>query len=97
VNAAQHIASMVGTCWFDSGNSRFADYSYAPELSSSERPRVLLVNKSDPSGLPQLVIEVARAKRGSDIKLFGPLMDDGQTERIRGDVAFWAGGGRTCR
>jgi hypothetical protein len=97
VNAAKHIAQKVGDCWFDSGNSRFADYSYAPELSSSERPRVLVVNESDPAGLPQLVIEVVREKRGSDIRLFGPLMDGGEAERIRDDVAFWAGGGRTCR
>ena len=97
LDTAHHIATKVGECWFDSGNKRFADYSYAPELSSSERPRVLIVNKADPSGLPQLVIEVARAKRGSDIKLFGPLMDSGQADRIRADVAFWAGGGHTCR
>jgi hypothetical protein len=97
VDAASHIADMVGKCWFDSGNSRFADYSYAPELSSSARPRVLVVDKADPGGLPKLVIEVVREKRGSDIRLFGPLMDSGQADRIRGDVAFWAGGGRTCR
>jgi hypothetical protein len=58
---------------------------------------VLLVDKSDPAGLPKLVIEAARAKRGADIKLFGPLMDTAQAERIRADVSFWAGGGRTCR
>lgn len=97
LNAAQHIASMVGTCWFNDGNSRFAEFSYAPELSSSERPRVLVVDKADPSGLPKLVIEVRRAKRGSDVRLFGPLMDADQSERIRSEVAFWAGGGRSCR
>jgi len=97
VNAAKHIADMVGDCWFGDGNSYFADYSYAPELSSSERPRVLIVEKSDPAGLPKLVIEVVREKRGSDIRLFGPLMENDQAERIRDDVAFWAGGGRICR
>jgi hypothetical protein len=96
VDAAGHIAQQVGSCWFADGDSRFADYSYAPELSSSERPRVLVVDKSDPGGLPRLVIEVVRAKRGSDIRLFGPLMADGRAEEIRSDVAFWAGGGRTC-
>ncbi len=96
-DVASHIANKVGDCWFDSGNKRFADYSYAPELSSSERPRVLIVDKADPGGLPKLVIEVARAKHGSDIKLFGPLMDGSEADRIRSEVAFWAGGGRTCR
>jgi hypothetical protein len=97
VNAAKHIAQKVGECWFDEGNTRFSDLSYVPELSSSERPRVLIVAESDPAGLPQLVIEVVREKRGSDIRLFGPLMDTDDAQRIRDDVAFWAGGGRTCR
>jgi hypothetical protein len=97
VDAAKHIAQKVGECWFAEGSSRFPDSSYAPELSSSERPRVLVVDESDPAGLPQLVIEVMRAKRGSDIRLFGPLMDTDDAQRIRDEVAFWAGGGRTCR
>ncbi|MGH6922625.1 MAG: hypothetical protein ACRED5_02545 [Propylenella sp.] len=97
VSAARQISDKVGECWFGEGNSRFADYVYAPELSSSERPRVLIVSKSDPTGLPQLVIEIVRAKRGSDVRLFGPVMEGSEAERIRGEVAFWAGGGRTCR
>ena len=58
---------------------------------------MLIVDKADPTGLPQLVIEVVSAKRGSDVRLFGPLMDTGEADRIRRDVGFWAGGGRTCR
>jgi hypothetical protein len=96
LDAAERIANNVGTCWFGEGNEVFADYSFAPELSSTERPRVLIVQKADPTGLPQLVIEVAQADRGSDIKLFGPLMATDQASEIRSDVAFWAGGGRTC-
>jgi hypothetical protein len=97
IEIAGHIADQVGACWFKQSKA-FADYSYAPELSSTERPRVLLVNKESPDGLPQLVVEVVRAKRGSDIKLFGPLMDDSSLgSRIRRDIGFWAGGGRTCR
>ena len=96
LDVASNIADRVGACWFDR-SSAFADYSYAPELSSRNRPRVLIVDKADPGGLPQLVIEVSRAGRGSDIKLFGPLMDGERASRIRRDVGFWAGGGRTCR
>ena len=96
LDVAERIANNVGTCWFGDGDAALADYSFAPELSSTERPRVLIVQKADPTGLPQLVIEVVKAKRGSDVKLFGPLMATGQASEIRGDVAFWAGGGRTC-
>jgi hypothetical protein len=94
---AELIADNVGACWFDGSREAFANYSYAPELSSEARPRVLIVEKTNPTGLPQLVIEVEAAKRGSDVRLFGPLMSTAEGERIRSDVAFWAGGGRTCR
>ncbi len=97
LDVAERIANNVGTCWFNGGRKAFAESSYAPELSSSQRPRVLIVDKADPTGLPQLVIEVVSAKRGSDVRLFGPLMDTGEADRIRRDVGFWAGGGRTCR
>ena len=97
LDAAAHIAQKVGECWFNEGNTAFAEYSYAPELSSSERPRVLVVPAGDPGGLPQLVIEIVREKRGADVRLFGPLMGSERAGDIRADVAFWAGGGRTCR
>jgi hypothetical protein len=97
LDVAQNIANKVGTCWFKRKSSAFKDLSYAPELSSPDRPRVLLVDASDPGGLPKLVIEAVKAKRGTDIRLFGPLMDTDNASRIRRDVAFWAGGGHTCR
>jgi hypothetical protein len=94
---AELIAHNVGACWFGGKRKGFEGLSYAPELSSDSRPRVLVVEKDDPGGLPKLVIEVAKAKRGSDVRLFGPLLDSGDAAQIRADVAFWAGGGRTCR
>jgi hypothetical protein len=97
LDAAENIANKVGTCWFKNGGGAFEGFSYAPELSSPDRPRVLIVNADDPGGLPQLVIEAVKAKRGTDIRLFGPLMETDQASRIRRDVAFWAGGGRNCR
>ena len=96
LNLAEHIANHVGTCWFGEGDTAFAEYSYAPELSSSTRPRVLLVNKSDPEGLPHLVIEVLKAKRGSDVRLFGPLMATERAPTIQEDVQRWTGGARDC-
>lgn len=97
IDVAERIANNVGSCWFNGSRRAFAEYSYAPELSSTRRPRVLIVDKTDPAGLPKLVIEVESAKRGSDVRLFGPLMETGEADRIRRDVGFWAGGGRTCR
>ena len=97
VTIASHISQYVGDCWFDGSRPAFAAYSYAPELTSySNRPRVLIVEKADPTGLPRLVIEVVKAKRGSDIKLFGPLMGTAESEAIYRDVGRWAGGAREC-
>jgi hypothetical protein len=95
--AATRIAENVGKCWFATDRPAFADYSYAPELTSySNRPRVLIVEKSDPAGLPKLVIEVVPAKRGSEVKLFGPLMASAEGSAIRRDVEHWAAGANDC-
>ena len=97
VTVAERIARNVGACWFDGKHAAFAEYSYAPELNSfSSRPRVLIVPKEKPHELPLLVIEIAKAKRGSDVKLFGPLMATGEAENIRRDVSRWTGGARDC-
>ena len=93
---AERIANHVGTCWFDGKHKAFAEYSYAPELSSPSRPRVLIVDKADPQGLPQLVIEVIKAKRGSDVRLFGPLMATDDADDIQDDLRRWTGGAREC-
>lgn len=96
VTIAKRIAGNVGACWFDGDRAAFADLSYTPELSSDARPRILVVSKDDPAGLPQLVIEVKKARRGSDVRFFGPLMATSEAERINRDVTRWTGGGTGC-
>lgn len=97
VTIASRIADHVGNCWFDGSRPAFAEYSYTPELTSyANRPRVLIVQKADPNGLPVLVIEALKEKRGADIKLFGPLMGTDEADAIYRDVARWAGGAREC-
>jgi hypothetical protein len=97
VTTAARIAESVGTCWFGGGRAAFADYSYAPELASvANRPRVLIVDKTDPTGLPKLVIEAVEDGRGSSVRLFGPLMATSEAPAIRRDVERWAEGGSGC-
>ncbi len=93
--SARHIAERVGTCWFDGKHKAFADYSYAPEAGVSST-RILIVPKEEPHGLPQLVIEIRNAKRGTDVRLFGPLMQTDEADAIRRDVMRWTGGARDC-
>jgi hypothetical protein len=94
---ANRIAARVGACWFDDGDDAFARFAYAPELSSfSGKPRILIVPKENPAGLPQLVIEVSQGKRATVVKLFGPLLATSRGSAIQRDVERWADGGTDC-
>jgi len=94
---ANRIAKQVGACWFDGGKGAFSRFAYAPELNSfSGKPRILIVPKADPAGLPQLVIEVSEGKRATVVKLFGPLLATARGSAIQRDVERWADGGTDC-
>jgi hypothetical protein len=97
VTTAARIAENVGACWFGGERTAFADYSYAPELASvANRPRVLIVDKADPTGLPKLVVEAVEDGRGSSVRLFGPMMASAEAATIRRDVERWAEGATGC-
>jgi hypothetical protein len=97
VSTAARIADNVGVCWFGGDRAAFAAYSYAPELASvANRPRVLIVDKADPTGLPKLVVEAVEDGRGASVRLFGPLMASAEASAIRRDVGRWAEGGSGC-
>jgi len=94
---ATRIAARVGACWFEDGDDAFARFAYAPELNSfSGKPRILIVPKDNPAGLPQLVIEVSDGKRATVVKLFGPLLATARGTAIQRDVESWADGGTDC-
>jgi hypothetical protein len=92
---ARHLSDKVGACWFDGKHKAFDGYSYAPEPGLSST-RILIVPKEEPHGLPVLIVEVLKAKRGTDVRLFGPLMQTGDAEKIRDDIRKWTGGARDC-
>ncbi len=52
--------------------------------------------KDAPHGLPALIVDVRSAKRGTDVRLFGPLMQTGDADSIRRDIMRWTGGARDC-
>lgn len=94
---AARVAHDVGTCWFKTRRPAFVHLTYAAELNSyTGRPRVLIVPRQDPHGLPQLVIEVTRADRGSSVRLFGPLLGTAEAATISRDVERWVAGGSGC-
>jgi hypothetical protein len=95
VTIGKLIANNIAACWFNGKRKAFEGYSYAPE-SGATADRILIVPKEEPHGLPQLVVEVRKAKRGTDVRLFGPMMQTGEADSIRTDIRRWTGGARDC-
>jgi hypothetical protein len=89
------ISTNIAACWFNDKRTAFAEYSYAPE-SGTQADRILIVPKEEPHGLPALIVEVRKAKRGTDVRLFGPMMQTEEADAIRTDIRRWTGGARTC-
>jgi hypothetical protein len=95
--AATRISHAIGRCWFGPGEAAFADYLYTPETDAyAGRPRVLIVPRSNPNGLPLLIVEASEAKGRTQIETYGPLLGGSESARIRADVARWAGGAEGC-
>lgn len=97
VSTISRISDAMRDCWFGAGDPAFAGYIYAPELNSfAGRPRVLVVSKSDPGGLPKLVVEASKADQGTEVRLFGPLLTTASAASIHADIARWAAGATSC-
>ena len=85
------LQETMTTCWF-SGDPAFAAYVYTPEINAGT-PRILIVQKDEPTALPLLVIE-AKGRANADI--YGPLLASAEGPRIRADLDRWIKGGRGC-
>ncbi len=101
--AVAAIAKVAQECWFKSGDSAFRTLRMANEVNSySGRPRILLVAKSNPGGLPSLVVQAEQ--RGSaasghvtNIQTYGPMLSTRHGKRITDDVRRWSRGEQTCK
>ncbi len=92
-----HIARQAQSCWFKKNDPAFAKFSMATELNShSGRPRVLIVPRKNPGGLPKLVIQAERIVGVAGVSTFGPLLDSDAGSRIQDAVSKWAAGGKSC-
>ena len=103
VDAVVTIARIAQNCWFKSKDPAFKNTRMSNEVNSpAGRPRILLVKKNDPNGLPLLVIQAE--KRGdvasgihTNIETFGPLLQSRNGKRIVDDVRRWSKGNKDCR
>lgn len=95
LSTMERVAVAANGCWFKSADPAFARYVMAPELNSfTGRPRILVVERSQPTGRPLLVVQA----EGNPAKLaaFGPMMSGPGGARISADVIRWAGGTKSC-
>lgn len=96
------VATQAQKCWFKSGDRNFSGYKLANEVNShAGRPRILLVPRSNPSGLPVLVVQAEQKGSGAtgtytNLQSFGPLLATGNGARINQDISRWAKGTATC-
>jgi len=91
------VARQAQLCWFKQNDPAFAEFAMATELNShAGRPRVLIVPKSNPTGLPKLVIQAERNVGITDVATFGPLLDSKDGARIQSSISKWAGGSTGC-
>jgi hypothetical protein len=91
----ERVASAAHSCWFKSSDAAFANYVMSPELNSyTGRPRILVVERSHPTGRPLLVVQA----EGDPAKLetFGPMLNGPSAARIMSDVNRWAAGAKSC-
>lgn len=97
------IARSAQECWFKSGDAAFRGLRISSEVNSyAGRPRILLVKRSDPNGLPRLVVQAeARGDTATgkftNIQTFGPLLQTRAGQRIASDVRRWSNGSSACR
>ncbi len=91
------IGKTIQRCWFKSGNQVFSKFRMANESNSfSGRPRLLLVPRNQPGGLPSLVIQAEKQDGKSKLQVFGPLLSSNSGQQITTDLKIWATGSTSC-
>ena len=66
------IGKAMQKCWFKSGHAAFKPFRMADESNSyAGRPRLLLVPKNNPAGLPKLVIQAQKTKGTTNLQVYG--------------------------
>jgi len=68
-----HVAKRMQACWFKKNDPAFRNYRLATEVNSyAGKPRVLIVPKNNPAGLPKLVVQAERRGAQNILSTFGP-------------------------
>ena len=91
------VARQAQACWFKKKNPALRPYKMATELDSySGKPRILIVPKKNPAGLPKLVAQAERINGRTTFTTFGPLLASASGPKLNASLRAWARGSRTC-
>ncbi|MEP1207903.1 MAG: hypothetical protein ABJM29_18925 [Rhizobiaceae bacterium] len=92
-----NVAKQVQACWFAKNDPAMKGYTLAPEINSyTGKPRILIVPKSNPGGLPKLVAQAERKNGRTSFTTFGPLLSTSDGPRLNASLRAWSQGARTC-
>lgn len=92
------IGKTLQTCWFKSHDPAFRAYRLASEVNSyAGRPRLLLVPKNNPGGLPQLVVQAEKSGNSTNLQTYGPILSGSNGKRITDDIKRWSRGSSSCK
>lgn len=92
------IGKSMQKCWFKTGDPAFRAFRLANESNSyAGRPRLLLVPKNKPTGLPSLVVQAEKTSGATKIQVFGPLLSTKSGQSISTDLKNWATGSSACK
>jgi hypothetical protein len=91
------IGKNMQTCWFKTNDATFRAFRLANETNSyAGKPRLLLVPKNQPTGLPSLVVEAQTNVGNTRLQAFGPLLATGAGAAISKDLKNWTSGDNAC-
>lgn len=91
------VAKQVQACWFGKNDPALKKFKMATELDSfSGKPRILIVPRNRPTGLPTLVAQAERINGRNQFSTFGPLLSTQDGPRLNASLQRWAGGSTTC-
>jgi len=97
VTLVASIGKTIQKCWFKSKNPTFLRFRLANEVNSlSGRPRLLLVPKNKPTGLPLLVVQAEKTGGRTQLQAFGPLLSTDAGKAISTDLRNWTAGQTSC-
>ncbi len=91
------VAKQVQACWFKKKDPALKGYKMASEVNSySGKPRILIVPRNNPTGLPKLVAQAERKGGRNSFSSFGPLLNTKHGPRLAASLDAWARGSKTC-